>query len=34
MEVKGHGSKDPVASNDNEADMAKNRRVEIHVEGL
>lgn len=34
IKTKGHGSKDPVAPNDEEANMCKNRRVILKVEGL
>ncbi len=34
FDIQGHGRKSPVAPNDNEKNMAQNRRVEITVEGL
>jgi outer membrane protein OmpA-like peptidoglycan-associated protein len=34
VEMKGHGFESPVAPNDTEENMAKNRRSEIKVEGI
>jgi outer membrane protein OmpA-like peptidoglycan-associated protein len=34
IQTKGYGVEHPVASNDNEDDMSKNRRAEIQVKGL
>jgi TPR repeat protein len=34
VKIKGHGANDPVAPNDNETNMGKNRRVVIKVEGI
>jgi outer membrane protein OmpA-like peptidoglycan-associated protein len=34
IQTQGHGSQSPLAPNDSDQNMAKNRRVEIKVEGL